>query len=117
MTPAYKSLFADAARWFAAGETCSEGVEVMASLRRKISGDNYSRQVRRQLKAIPRGKVRRPGQGLATVTVRYRGTPPGWKFRPHSKTAETYQMELIEGRWNTESVKALVRPPIARPTE
>lgn len=117
MTPEYQSLFSTAAAWFEAGESCQEGVEVMHNLRRKSSGENYVKQTRRQLQAILKGKVRKTAQTLATVAVRYRGTPPGWKFRPRSNTAETYQVELLEERWSTESVKALVRPPVARPTE
>jgi len=114
MTPDYQSLFVGAAEWFNAGDSCGDGVKVMAGMRRQNNPKAYSFQASRLLKAIGRARRSSSAPRSAKLIVRYQGTPPGWSTRPKSHTVEVYKLIFSDGVWRTDNVTARVRPPLAR---
>lgn len=115
MSQAYSQLFSEAGRALGGEESCEGGVYALYEARKAASGKYYKRQTRAQLKSILKGKVK-THQGKAIIKVSYRGTPPGWKYRPRSRARETFYLVGGDSGFLTDWVQTIVRPPIARPT-
>lgn len=114
MSQGYQDLFSYAAQSIIGEAGCPAGVRLMQTVRQGASGKYFSRQAKNQIRAIGRGRVQIEGE-VARIKIRYPGTPPGWKFRKRHKTREYYRMIRGADGWLTDSVRTIVRPPIAFP--
>lgn len=116
MSQSYQQLFSEAGLALEGEGGCPGGISALYKARQKASGKYYARQVRAQLKAILRGRVRET-DNKTIVRVAYRGTPPGWGYRPQSRTRERFYMIAGEAGFLTDWITTVVRPPVARPAQ